>query len=487
MKDRTGAAERAALSRQEVYEDYVRSYPQLYPEIRPCGDARLLERAAQYLRGGPDLRKPFTVFPFYQALTERRGEQGATCRKHLEAVIRCAELLETVCVHLRVQPWRKEIRNIKTFTGPFVYCLLAVFSMSTLQSILAFIGYLPHNEEEFRLNMEVSSDAALVLGFELLLARMECSHLLELLAKDHLGPEDWSDVLQRRAQSTKPLEGEKENTMEQKEEEKTVESDKNEASKFLESWPLKPQPKSQRCYLSADQSIMEMQRTYPDLAFRGRPLRQEQLCKGALCSSERSDGDAAVVHSQEDVSEPGKDLDSGDICTGGTTPPPDPNGSSCCNGNEERANEVLSGPKAISLHITLRAGQRTNTGSMLARPRFSAELPGEVQQQPVRRNDRGSNAALQTLSSLDEDERDLRELVKRMDTPTEKREEHPNKHRGLREMKSSSDESLLESAPSARRRRNLTTAGRHAGLRSQMDLKGESEEEGGQKEKECIV
>lgn len=91
------------------------------------------------------------------------------------------------------------------------------------------------------------------------------------------------------------------------------------------------------------------------------------------------------------------------------------------------------------------------------------------------------------MSSLDEDERDLRDLVKRMDTPTEKMEEHPIKDRRLREMKSSSDESLLESAPSARRRRNLTTAGRHAGLRSQMDLKGESEKEGGQKEKECIV
>lgn len=119
MKDGSGPAERAALSRRELYEDYVRSYPQLYAEIRPCGDVRLLERAAQYLRGEPDLRRCFTVFPFFEALTERQGHQSANCRKHLEAVIRSAELLETVCVNLRVQPWRKEIRHIKVFLSFF--------------------------------------------------------------------------------------------------------------------------------------------------------------------------------------------------------------------------------------------------------------------------------------------------------------------------------------------------------------------------------
>ncbi|XP_024117146.1 uncharacterized protein LOC112138748 isoform X2 [Oryzias melastigma] len=469
MKDGSGPAERAALSRRELYEDYVRSYPQLYAEIRPCGDVRLLERAAQYLRGEPDLRRCFTVFPFYEALTERQGHQSANCRKHLEAVIRSVELLETVCVNLRVQPWRKEIRHIKTFTGPFVYCLLGVFSRSTLQSILAFLGYLPHNEEEFRLNMEVSSDAALVLGFELLLARMECRLLLELLVKDQPGPQDWLDVLQR-VQPTKPLEEEKKNTSEQKKEEKL--SDKNEASKILNSWPLKPQQKFPRYCLGADQSIMEMQRTYPDLAFRGRPLHQEQLHKKSLCLSERSEGDAAVVLSREDVGETDKDMNSGEICIGGATLPPDSTGS---NGNEERVDEAISDTPAISLHITLRAGQPTNTGSRLDRPCFSAELPARVQQRP------------------DEDERDFRELVKKMDQPTEekRREDHPVKDRRLGEGKSSSEESLLESAPSACRlqpQQNLITAGRHAGLRNPLDfVQGAAEKLAGQEEKECIV
>ncbi|RVE74254.1 hypothetical protein OJAV_G00020220 [Oryzias javanicus] len=487
MKDGTGPAERAALSRRELFEDYVRSYPQLYPEIRPCGDVRLLERATQFLRGEPDLRKCFTVFPFYQALTERQGQQSADYRKHLGAVIRSAELLETVCVNLRVQPWRKEIRNIKTFTGPFVYCLLGVFSRSTLQSILAFLGYLPHNEEEFRLSMEVSSDAALVLGFELLLARMECRHLLELLVKDQLRPQDWLDILQRM-QPTKPLDEEKKKIAEQKKEEKL--SDKNEASKSLKSRPLKPKQKFQHSCLGADQSIMEMQRTYPDLAFRGRPLHQEQLHKKALCHSERSDGDAAVGLSREDVGETDKDLNSGEICIGGTTLPPDSTGS---NRNEERIDEAISDTKAISLHITLRAGQPTNTGSRSDRPCFSAELPARVQQQTDLQTDRRMKAALQTLCSSDEDERDLRELVKKMDLPTEekRREDRPVKDRRLGEGKSSSEESLLESAPSAGRlqpQQNLITAGRHAGLKNPLDfVEGAAEKLGGQEEKECIV
>lgn len=42
---------------------------------------------------------------------------------------------------------------------------------------------------EYRLSEEANPDRAMLLGFELLLARVECSHLLELLEKDQLGPQ----------------------------------------------------------------------------------------------------------------------------------------------------------------------------------------------------------------------------------------------------------------------------------------------------------
>lgn len=112
MKDGTGNGEPAVL-RQDVYEDYVKCYVQERAEIGPCRDPLLLKKAAQYLLNEAEAAATFTVFPFYQAVTEGCGAPGAAFRKHLSAFIRAAELLETLCVNLFLQPWKKEIRTLK--------------------------------------------------------------------------------------------------------------------------------------------------------------------------------------------------------------------------------------------------------------------------------------------------------------------------------------------------------------------------------------
>ena len=112
MKDGAGAGQQADVSRQELFEDYVSGYLRRGTEVRPCRDA-LLEKAAQYLLREPDAGDVFTVFPFYQVVCEDREPLSAACRKHLSAFIKATELLETLCVNLFLQPWKKEFKTLK--------------------------------------------------------------------------------------------------------------------------------------------------------------------------------------------------------------------------------------------------------------------------------------------------------------------------------------------------------------------------------------
>nr|XP_040033974.1 spermatogenesis-associated protein 2-like [Gasterosteus aculeatus aculeatus] len=272
MKDGTRSEEQPQVSRQQLYEDYVHFY-QPRPEVAPCRDPSLLNTAARYLRGGPQPPGPFTVFPFHRAVAHHRARSGAYGRKHLCAFSRATQLLETICLNLFLQPWKKEIRTLKTFTGAFIYGLVPVLSSSTIQSVLASIGYVPRPDtpSEYRLREDADPDRAMLLAFELLLARVECDHLLEILEKDQLEPQEFMEVLQRRmgpSQLDEPTE-------------KTGTGENEEENHEMEEVPLnldsrltvEAQPEPPGCPLvGVDESIMEMQKTYPDLAFRGRPL-----------------------------------------------------------------------------------------------------------------------------------------------------------------------------------------------------------------------
>ncbi|KAM8860326.1 uncharacterized protein AB9W97_019907 [Spinachia spinachia] len=273
MKDGNRSEEPSQVSRQQLYGDYVHFYLQPRGEVAPCCDPSLLNKAARYLRGGPEPPGPFTVFPFHRAVAHHRACSGAYGRKHLCAFSRATQLLETICLNLFLQPWKKEIRTLKTFTGAFIYGLVPVLSSSTIESVLASIGYLPcpdTQQSEYRLGEDANPDRAMLLGFELLLARVECAHLLEILENDQLEPQEFLEVLQEKMgppeldQPTEKKTGIGEN---QEEDQKMGEVPLNLDSRLA----VEPEPRG--CPLvGVEQSIMEMQMTYPDLAFRGRPL-----------------------------------------------------------------------------------------------------------------------------------------------------------------------------------------------------------------------
>lgn len=111
MKDE--AAGQDPSPSQDLYGDYLNWYLQRGCGVGPCRDAGLQARAAQLLRTEPDLARTFRLFPFLQAVRDMCEDPSRDCRKHLRAFIKAAEVLETICVNLFLQPWRKEIKTLK--------------------------------------------------------------------------------------------------------------------------------------------------------------------------------------------------------------------------------------------------------------------------------------------------------------------------------------------------------------------------------------
>lgn len=101
------AAETPQPSHQELYQDYLNFYLTRCSEARPCRDPSLLDKAGRYIEREARPRGT-TLLPVYQALSQSRDN-----RKVLSAFITAAELLETVCLNLFLQPWRKEIKTLK--------------------------------------------------------------------------------------------------------------------------------------------------------------------------------------------------------------------------------------------------------------------------------------------------------------------------------------------------------------------------------------
>ncbi|CAJ1066539.1 uncharacterized protein LOC117811213 isoform X1 [Xyrichtys novacula] len=483
MKDANTVKEKMDFPRQALLENYVDSFLQVWTEVGPCRDERLLGRAAHYLQREPDLRGIFTLFPFNQCVQRRCQDPSLNFKKALPALIKASELLETLCVNIFLQPWKKEIKTLKTFTGPFVYCLLPVFSSSTIQSVLASIGYKPHTDtpsSEYRLCDDVDTDKAKLVGFELMLVRVECHHLLELYDRYQAGQQRWLDILHERLGLTKREESTDKTTAGQNEEEtKKEEEERKEIPLQLDSgFAVKQQPKPLSCKInSEDQSIMEMQMTYPDLAFRGRPLLPD---KPHRAISSRSSGKA--VHTAS-INIPNNsnaaDLPRGDLgskasastiynhsnvhrahsdgvrCSDcndrncGAPAGPATVSSGLCKTEVDRADDKHGHSQA--LNHTTRAGSPAEQSSKPGQHQSRAEPPASAQQQTAADNNRHANQQLPSLSPTDM--QDLRELEERMgqlhlqETKEEVRRKHDdmrggektNKDRRKKEKKTSTD------------------------------------------------
>ncbi|KAK5853558.1 hypothetical protein PBY51_014700 [Eleginops maclovinus] len=428
------------VSRHGVFEDYENFLLHLCQEVGPCRDPPLLQKAARYLQTG-EPAETFLLLPFYQTALQGCRALSTDCRKHLSAVIKAAELLETLCVNLFLQPWKKEIRTLKTYTGPFVYYLLPVLSSSTIQSVLASIGYLPHTDtplSEYRLSEDADPQRAMLLGFELLLARVECYNLLELLEK--LGPQEWLGVLRRKAGPQKLEDAPEENTtkaQKEKEEEegevkKEEQADRKEAPLSSDNrLEFRPQPKPRRNHLnSVDQSIMEMHISYPDLSIKGRrlvphrALRADSSWSGSreapTGSTSYSDvaeavkgptAAAATTVRRRDDGLTAEDVTGDQRGVAGCTDRSSGSASSSTT-DGGRLDDELSGPLSLHLTHSLRAGSAAGQSPEPGDTQPPAEPPAEHTAAELQ-NKTADPQKLSSLSSLDEVKM-LKELEERM-------------------------------------------------------------------------
>lgn len=185
---------------------------------------------------------------------------------------------------------------------------------------------------------------------------------------------------------------------------------------------VQPQPKPRRCHLmSVDKSIMEMQRIYPDLAFRGRPLvpdkpHQENSSSSRSSSSKGvqtagDDSKGAEPHKRDSVkgtraaaSTVGCKADEafGDNSTSCnddfTTPGTAPQGNTVSSSTDRSRVDELSGPQAISLHITLRTGSNAEKSQKPGEPQPIAEPLCWTQQQAAAGNTHTGNGFLASFS-----------------------------------------------------------------------------------------
>ncbi|XP_029927009.1 uncharacterized protein LOC115372975 isoform X2 [Myripristis murdjan] len=461
MKDGAAAEKQTMVSRQDIFEEYVSYYRQAGSTELPQGsDAQIV------MEGGEALGRDWT--------------------KHLAAFMKASEFLERLCVNLFLQPWKKEFKTLKTFTGPFVYHLLPVLTTSTIDSVLASIGYLPHTDtqlryvSQYRLREDANPNTAMLVGFELLLARVECRSLLEFLEQNQPGLQEWSEFLQRRAGQHKmePVEKmtvghEEEEEMKKKEEERKkdgefsislvhqekeedLEVNKQDKSSqlplSLEATPaVKPQPKPLQNHYSEDKSIIEMHRNYPDLAIRGRPLIQDKTqrasnsrdsTKALQITSKNNDANSskagtlvysdynksAAIGSKSDCSKPCDIVDSDSRSSSSSS---NNSNSGVCSDNKGfnnistkggsihsssdggRAEDGVSGPQAISMHITLRAGTRPDPSPRQPHP--TAEPPPWTDYQTAAglQNTTPPRAEAPSLTSMEE-EQELNKLAERM-------------------------------------------------------------------------
>ncbi|KAL6461324.1 hypothetical protein MHYP_G00294680 [Metynnis hypsauchen] len=303
----SGAADQAPASLREVLDSYVSSCGS---QVRTagrwgvCADRQVVAGArGVLLREGAD--SSFSLLPFYPIVTQCLQYGAPHCQQSISLLMKATELLEMLCVNLFLFPWKKEIRTLKKFTGHFVYYIEPGLPKHTIQSILRSIGYRLETDTEYMLADDADPDVAKRMGFELFLARLECEHLLEAMGqKPHA---ECLEIVHKRAAPLNVLGGSGNDAEEQRESDAShVREEVLEDDRPLHSGPksspvptedleclqsLRPsnlevqkvqvqvqentdteEGKSSRSFMSEDRSILEMQKNYPDLAFRLKPI-----------------------------------------------------------------------------------------------------------------------------------------------------------------------------------------------------------------------
>ncbi|XP_030358407.1 spermatogenesis-associated protein 2 isoform X2 [Strigops habroptila] len=194
-------------------DDLFRKYVQFHEcklsasdnKQRPINDEYLRVAAAAFLclpKIDPFYR--FRLIKFYEmAENSLRSVKSSS----LHSLHNAFSMLETVGINLFLYPWKKEFKNIKTYTGPFVYYVKSALTEDDVRQILNYMGYVQELGTMYKLKEQVDAIQVKMVSFELFLAKVECEQLVEI----HLQVKDKGysevDVINERKNSTEDIRG----------------------------------------------------------------------------------------------------------------------------------------------------------------------------------------------------------------------------------------------------------------------------------------
>ncbi|KTF74745.1 hypothetical protein cypCar_00034962 [Cyprinus carpio] len=285
------------VSRKDVFVKYLQYYDRVCREgdLKVCSEAQVTDEARRVLLlPGEESRKRRDAPDFYETLCE--CAQYRDCQRRVHDFKKAVELLEMFCVNLFLFPWKKEIKTLKTFTGHFVYYIKPVLPFA--RSILQIIGYCMETDTEFRLSDNFDPDKAKSMGFELFLVRLECEYLLELMnQRSHV---ECLEIIQTRAAPLTSVAGEEASEPisnichldedvfkddgdvgggslvnpgeEQQQESLKSHNPHDQGVDKSQDASISDVERPSNSFMTDDKSILEMQKNYPDLAIRQKPI-----------------------------------------------------------------------------------------------------------------------------------------------------------------------------------------------------------------------
>ncbi|KAK2819958.1 hypothetical protein Q7C36_021604 [Tachysurus vachellii] len=281
----TAGGEAVPARCEDVLERYVTFCSRVWSEggVKVCEEAQLVEAAKQLLITQSQEAPTFTLLPFYPTVIDIISTDPNSSSTVLRRLSRAFEVLELLCINLFIFPWRKEFKTLKKFTGHFVYDIKSVLPPQTTQIVLHHIGYDSETDTEYRLSDSADPNHAKAMGIELFLARVECERLTQMTSQTSHA-ECLRIIRSRGSAATLQEEPELDNAMNG-----VLKNDGENRDDFL----LHPEPSLKpldqeinECenlehgtFLSEDKSILEMQKDYPDLTFRQRPIFKRSSAK----------------------------------------------------------------------------------------------------------------------------------------------------------------------------------------------------------------
>ncbi|XP_016394456.1 uncharacterized protein LOC107728694 isoform X1 [Sinocyclocheilus rhinocerous] len=285
------------VSRKDVFVKYLQYYDRFCCEgdLKVCSETQVTDEARRVLLlPEEEPRKRFNTPDFYETLYE--CAQYRDCQRRVRDFKKAAELLEMFCVNLFLFPWKKEIKTLKTFTGHFVYYIKPVLPFA--RSILQIIGYCMETDTEYKLSDNFDPDKAKSMGFDLFLVRLECEYLLELMnQRSHV---ECLEIIQTRAAPLTFVAGEEASEPisnicnlnedvfkddghveggslvspgeEQQQESLKSHNPHDQGADKSQDSSISDVERPSNSFMTDDKSILEMQKNYPDLAIRQKPI-----------------------------------------------------------------------------------------------------------------------------------------------------------------------------------------------------------------------